>query len=168
MAEKYLVEGIKRPKYLAEDKTPIEESIAHAHRIINADIYVLRQATVPICHIHWIEEAIKNIGYAKAIISVSRTDSKDKKIYYWYKSKSGKCYPWFTSRINRQELKNFYKENGAFYILTREAIEKKTFFMKDVKLYITDPVIDIDTMDDLKKVEQIIRSKLWDSTKNMS
>ena len=69
----------------------------------------------------------------------------------------------FRIRPRRQETEQHYKmlcENGAFYALSTNILkETKDFIGYNPIPFITPKVIDIDTIEDFNKVEEILKNK---------
>lgn len=69
----------------------------------------------------------------------------------------------FRTRPRRQDINEHYpliQENGAFYALkTKTMLEVKDFIGYNPTCYLTPQIIDIDTIEDFKKVEDILKNK---------
>ena len=69
----------------------------------------------------------------------------------------------YRTRPRRQDINEHYKmiaENGAFYVLPSKILKKvKDFIGYNPIPYITPRVIDIDTIEDFNKVEEILKNK---------
>ncbi len=170
VSKKYGAEILKRPNELAQDTTKtapvmldvMEKLEKQGYR---ADYVVLLQPTCPLrdekyidCAFEYYFEAQKK-GYDSCFsaYSIGYTHAKwrilhDDKLEALYD---------FRIRPRRQETDEHYKmiaENGAFYALHWDTMKQtKDFIGFNPIAYITPRVIDIDTIEDFQKVEEIIR-----------
>ena len=126
---------IKRPKKFSNDKSKIFHTIKHVlDREKKYDYVVLLQPTSPLRNYKHIDEAIKflNAKKADAIISVREVNHNplwcnvlpaNKSLVNFIKKK--------TKGIRSQDLKKFYKINGAIYICKVDKfLKEKGFFLK--------------------------------------
>ena len=159
ISKKYGAETIKRPKYLASDKSKSSSALKHVlENISNFDYLVLLQPTSPLRNEKHICEAINLLEKknADAIISVCKlnnnsmchTLTKNFDMKNFFKSK--------------KKIKNYYKINGAIYIC------KINFFLKENSLFLKNNIyafemtkeesIDIDTEFDFKMAEILMKN----------
>lgn len=165
-------EIIKRPLDLASDTAKTAPVMLHvldelAKQNYKADYVVLLQPTCPLRDENYIDSAFDyyfekihngydscfsafDIGFTHAKWRI-RHDDKLESLYD------------FRIRPRRQETEQHYKmicENGAFYALPWDTLrEVKDFIGYNPAAYITDRVIDIDTIDDFSRVEEILNAK---------
>ncbi|EAH8035273.1 acylneuraminate cytidylyltransferase family protein [Campylobacter jejuni] len=156
------VDILKRPISLARDNTTSDKVLLHALKFYkDYEDVVFLQPTSPLrTNIH-IDEAFnlyKNSN-ANALISVSECDNKILKAFVCNDcgDLAGICndeYPF----IPRQKLPKTYMSNGAIYILKiKEFLNNPSFLQSKTKHFLMDESssLDIDCLEDLKKVEQI-------------
>ncbi|MBQ4646037.1 MAG: acylneuraminate cytidylyltransferase family protein [Candidatus Gastranaerophilales bacterium] len=171
VSKSFGAEIIKRPDELAADETKTTPVMLHVIEELEkqgykADYIVLLQPTCPLRDENYINNAFdyyfqkQKEGYDSCFsaFSVGYTHAKwrilhDDKLEGLYD---------FRIRPRRQETEQHYKmicENGAFYALPWNTLkEVKDFIGYNPCAYITLRVIDIDTIEDFKKVEEIIKN----------
>ena len=172
VSQKYGAEIIKRPDELAQDETKTAPVMLQVLEELektgySADYVVLLQPTCPLRDSNYIDNAFdyyfENLkkGYDSCFsaFSIGYTHAKWRILH---DDKLESLYD-FRIRPRRQETKQHYKmicENGAFYALPWNTLkEAKDFIGYNPIAYITERVIDIDTPEDFKKVEDIIAQK---------
>jgi CMP-N,N'-diacetyllegionaminic acid synthase len=136
MSKRFGAETLKRPRNLAKDTSTTFDVIKHAIKNIKGFEYVVvLQPTSPLRDEKHINKAINFLKKKKAdaVISVCKEDHsplwsnvlpKDKSLKGFLKEEI----------INKrsQDLKNYYRLNGAIYICKiKKLLEKKSFFLKD-------------------------------------
>jgi len=170
VASKFGAEPIKRPKAIAGDKSPFNLLIFHALDYLKKkekyipDVLVYLQPTSPLRDSKDIDKALSLLkGEVASVISVYEVDNKFLKSFIidgkgFMRGVSNNQFPF----MNRQDLPKIFMPNGAIYIV------KKEFFMKTGKLFSDKTVpfimsnkksLDIDSMEDLKKAEKILKKK---------
>ena len=172
VSQKYGAEIIKRPDELAQDETKTAPVMLQVLEELektgySADYVVLLQPTCPLRDSNYIDNAFdyyfENLkkGYDSCFsaFSIGYTHAKWRILH---DDKLESLYD-FRIRPRRQETEQHYKmicENGAFYALPWNTLkEAKDFIGYNPIAYITERVIDIDTPEDFKKVEDIIAQK---------
>jgi len=172
IAQKYGAETLKRPQELAQDETktaPVMLQVIEELEKINykSEYVVLLQPTSPLRDENYIDCAIEYYfkklkkGYDSCFsgFDIGYTHSKWKILH----DNKLECLYDYRTRPRRQEVDEHYQmvqENGAFYILPTETLKKvKDFIGYNPAIYITDKMIDIDTIEDFEKVEEIVKSK---------
>lgn len=169
VSKNFGAQTIKRPLELAQDETKTAPVMLHVLEELKkenykADYVVLLQPTCPLrdekyidCAFEYYFEQIEK-GYDSCFsaFSIGYTHAKwrilhDEKLESLYD---------FRLRPRRQETEQHYKmicENGAFYALPWDTlIEVKDFIGYNPSAYITPRIIDIDTIEDFKKVEECL------------
>lgn len=136
MSKRFGAETLKRPRNLAKDTSTTFDVIKHAIKNIKGFEYVVvLQPTSPLRDEKHIDKAINFLKKKKAdaVISVCKEDHsplwsnvlpKDKSLKGFLKEEI----------VNKrsQDLKNYYRLNGAIYICKiKKLLEKKSFFLKD-------------------------------------
>ncbi len=162
-SEKYGAKIIDRPDYLAQDDTTGIEVLRHFTKEVEADYYVLIQATfVPISS-EIIDGCINAIDKeCNLVVCVSPT--KDKKLYWKRDSFKGEhISPWYNEWMIGQEFeKRILVENGACYVFSKEFLEDNLNF-GDRGVYARPYVfegeyVDIDYEIDLLDAKTIMRN----------
>ena len=135
IAEKYGAKIIKRPKIFAQDESTSESAWIHAIKHIkkdyNLDLVVGIQPTSPIRKSSDFDDGIK-------LFMKKKFDSmfSSNKIYdfntWKYKNKELVSNYNYKKRKRRQDINNFYLENGSFYIFKTNTFlkEKNRLFGK--------------------------------------
>ncbi|ECR1977768.1 acylneuraminate cytidylyltransferase family protein [Campylobacter coli] len=156
------IDILKRPQELALDDTTSDKVVLHALEFYkDYENVILLQPTSPLRtseHIDKAFEIFKNAN-ANSLISVSECDNKILKAFMCDEKGNlkGICndnYPF----IPRQKLPKTYISNGAIYILkTKDFLQNPSFLQSNTKHFLMDEIssLDIDSLEDLKKVEQI-------------
>lgn len=164
VAKNYGSHILKRPGQLATDISSSEVVVKHALESIQEkfDYVVLLQPTSPLRDTNDINSAFEKIFSldATALISVCEYDNKILKAFKENKSKyiegiSNNKYPF----MRRQDLPKTYMSNGAIYIIqVDEFLKNDSFFTDKTISFVMDEIksLDIDTQDDLDKVEKCI------------
>ncbi len=161
-SEKYGAKIIDRPDYLAQDNTTGIEVLRHFAEKVEADYYVLIQATfVPISS-EIIDGCINAIDdVCNLVVCVSPT--KDRKLYWKRDPFEGEYIsPWYNEWMIGQEFeKRILVENGACYVFSKEFLEDNLNF-GDRGVYARPYVfeggyVDIDYNSDMVKAEVIMK-----------
>ncbi len=168
VAQKLGVETIHRPKNISGNKISIEPSISHVlSKLKNnegyiPDLIVLLQNTSPLRTMHHIDEAIKLLKHGKFDSVFSGYTSHH---LLWEKNgrenRSVNYNP--LSRPNRQQMKNYFIENGALFVTTYSAFQKSHCRISGkIGIYPMPEILShqIDSLDDLFLIEQILKHKL--------
>ena len=163
------VDVLKRPEELAQDHTPTAPVITHALKTlnINTDEYeylILLQPTSPLRNHKDIDAAFETLkaSDANALISVVQPDHHPLKSFKsneegYLEGLVNNEYPF----MPRQVLPKAYQPNGAIYIINLKTfLEKETFFTDTTIAYemSADKSIDLDTAEDIKKIEKQLKS----------
>ena len=168
----YGAQIIRRPDELAADVTktaPVMLQVLEELEKQNykADYVVLLQPTCPLRDENYIDEAFnyyfekQKEGYDSCFsaFSIGYTHAKWRILH---NNKLESLYD-FRIRPRRQETEQHYPmicENGAFYALPWDTLkEVKDFIGYNPCAYITPRVIDIDTIEDFKHVEEILNAQ---------
>jgi len=172
IAKQFGAETLKRPKELAADtaKTaPVMLDVIETlekQENYKPDYVVLLQPTCPLRNENYIDCAFKYYfekekeGYDSCVgmFNVGNTHARWRVLH---NNKLEALYD-FRLRPRRQETELHYKmlcENGAFYALPVKIMkETKDFIGYNPAPYITPRVIDIDTIEDFNKVEEILKN----------
>ena len=171
VSENFCAEVIIRPDELAQDETKtapvmlqvLEELEKTGYK---ADYVVLLQPTCPLRDEEYIDSAFEHYfkqqknGFDSCFsaFSMEYTHAKWRILH---DDKLESLYD-FRIRPRRQEIEQHYKmicENGAFYALPWDTLkEVKDFIGYNPTPYITPRVIDIDTIEDFQKVEEMLKN----------
>jgi len=167
IAQSYALKSIKRPDELASDTTSSIDVIKHTLEIFSEyDYIILLQPTSPLREAKHIDEAIELLIQkdADAVISVceaehsplwSNTLDEDRSMVDFLDQK--------LLNLRSQELKKYYRLNGAIYIAESEKlIRENTFFLKkNIYAYIMQQKesVDIDTQLDFDFATFLMQGK---------
>lgn len=170
VASEFGAEPIKRPKNIAGDKSPFNLLIFHALDYLRKkenyipDIFVYLQPTSPLRESRDIDQALSLLKKdTQSVIGVYEIDNKVLKSFFvdkkgFMKGISNDSFPF----MNRQLLPKIYMPNGSIYaIKTKIFIKNKKFFNKKTAAYLMDSEksIDIDSINDMKKAEKILKNR---------
>lgn len=141
ISEKWGAERIKRPKALATDRAKTTDAVFHVLKVLKkekyeADIIVLLQPTSPLRNAAHIDEAIAEFleEDCDSLLSVCPSHA-----LIWRINKGGPAPINYNlkKRLQRQDRKPEYKENGAIYIFKKQNFMKeKTIPCGRIGLYI--------------------------------
>jgi len=171
VSKSFGAEVILRPDELAADETKTAPVMLHVldeleKKGYKADHVVLLQPTCPLRDENYINSAFEYYfekqkeGYDSCFsaFSIGYTHAKWRILH---NNKLESLYD-FRIRPRRQETEQHYKmicENGAFYALPWETLkEAKDFIGYNPTPFVTPRVIDIDTIEDFKKVEEMLKN----------
>lgn len=150
-----------RPDYLAADNSGSYEVIVHAYNFylsqgISYDNIVLLQPTSPLRNITHLAEAMALYSHdIDMVVSVFETQ-----LYHYYQEVNGLLQPFGPVYTRRQDAPVLYKHNGSIYIINVNALMQYKSFgqFNKVRKYVMseDYSLDIDTMDDWKRLEYLI------------
>ncbi len=153
-AEKYGAKVIWRPKELANDNIMPDASLLHAAENIDFDMLVFIQPTSPLLTSYYINTGISMMSDYDSVFSAY----KEHWLPRW--SLNNQPIDWdMHNRPRRQDMKEKYVENGAFYITTREQLLKSNLRYGGNIGVVEMPIgqsFQIDTNDDLKLIKKII------------
>lgn len=169
--------GIKvpfmRPIELAEDNTRTIDVIIHAlqwyqDQNVFFDAVCLLQVTSPFRTLEFLDKAIEKFieKESDSLVSVQRVPHEYNPHWAFELNEEGnlKIATGETEIISRrQELPIAYHRDGSFYITkTKVLLEEYSLYGKSTAFIESDPkfYINIDTMDDWKKAEEMIQTKL--------
>lgn len=168
ISKKFGAEIIKRPNELSDDTATTFDAVKHTIDNVedNYDYIVLLQPTSPLRGKKHINEAIELLEAkgADAVVSVCKMDHSP----LWSNTlqADGSMENFLRDEVlnkRSQDLKTYYKLNGAIYICRSDRLlEEKSFFLKDkIFAYVMDreSSIDIDEEIDFKMVECYIKMK---------
>ena len=170
-SEKYGAEISVRPIELAQDETRTAPVMVDLVEKLQKEGYfpdytVLLQPTCPLRSAEFIDsafdfyfESMKN-GYDSCFSAydLGYTHSKWKILH----NNKLECLYDYRTRPRRQEIERHYKmicESGAFYALpTKTMLEVNDFIGYNPIPYITEKILDIDTIEDFNRVEEILKN----------
>jgi CMP-N-acetylneuraminic acid synthetase len=166
VASRYGVNCIIRPEHLAEDSSSMDSVILDAIEQLEGlgiefENLVLLQPTSPLRDNADIDAACEKYLQLKAdsLIAVINTPSSVLKTLI--KNEKGFLSAPFNDKfpsMNRQELPEAYRPNGAIYIVDKKLfLNNPTFLQKNTVMYEMeeDKSIDIDSIDDIEKIEKL-------------
>ena len=161
---------IKRPKKIAGDKSPIEETINHTLNYLEKnekyvpDIIILLQNTSPLRTSKHIEEAIRFFQKNNYDSVLSGFSSH----YFLWKKKGKFSVPQNYNplkRPNRQDMKDEFIENGAIYITKYKSFKKTNCRISGkIGLFVMQQELsyEMDNENDLFITEQILKTNRID------
>ena len=169
--------GIKvpfmRPTELAQDNTPTIDAIIHAlqwyeNQNIFFDAVCLLQVTSPFRTVEFLDHAIEKFieKNTDSLVSVQRVPHEYNPHWTFEMNDEGnlKIATGETEIITRrQELPTAYHRDGSIYITKTEVLLKeRSLYGKSTAFIESDPEfhVNIDTMQDWEKAEEIIQNKL--------
>lgn len=147
---------IKRPVEFSDDNATSESALIHFAENINFDILVFIQCTAPLIKFQDINEGIKKIKKFDSVVSVSETHQM-----FW--DTNGPLYD-INNRARRQDSIKRYIETGSFFITSKKNLIKSKNRLSGNIGFVEIPKFrsfDIDCYDDIKIVETIINSKVY-------
>ncbi len=168
VAKEYGAEAIKRPDEISGDDSPFSSLIFHALDFLKAegeympDILIYLQPTSPLRKAGDIDQALALMDEeADGVISAYEVDNKSLKSFIvnddgFMEGAVNSSFPF----MNRQDLPKIYMPNGAIYIIkTKSFLKTGKLFSKKTKLFLMDESksLDIDSVEDIKKAEDILR-----------
>ena len=108
---------IDRPKEISGDNSKSDEALVHFAENVDFDLLVFIQPTSPLLKSSDINRGIKKMKNYDSIFSAT----KEHWIPRW--TENGEPVNWdINNRPMRQDVKETYIENGAFYITTKEQL----------------------------------------------
>ena len=168
IAKRYGAETLKRPDVLASDTAGSEGLVLHALEVEREqgnvyDYVMLLQPTSPLRTAEDIDAALTQLknSHVKALISVYTPEHTP---YKAFKLNSKGMLEGLvdnkTPFMRRQDLPQTFMPNGAIYLVEVAHFEKKkSFFCEESTIAYEmsrEKSLDIDTMEDLKKVETVL------------
>jgi len=166
VAKKFKTEVIRRPKNLASNKAPIESTIKHVLSYLKKkesyvpDNIILLQNTSPLRTSKHIDEAFDLFLKNKYDSLLSGFISH----YFLWRKKNNQIYPVNYNpkkRPNRQEIKDWFLENGAIYITKYHSFMKSNCRISGkIGIYEMsyNNSIQIDTKNDLKLCNELLKT----------
>lgn len=165
VSKKYGANILKRPKHLATDKAKTSDTLIHViQKNLTFDYVILLQPTSPLRNENHIHDAINLLEKknADAIISVCKTEYNPSWSNILPKNLSMKGFlkKKFLNKRS-QDLKNYYRLNGAIYICKINSfLKERSFFLKKNTFAYEMPLedsIDIDTEFDFKIAKALVK-----------
>ncbi len=169
VSERYGARTIDRPKHLALDDSLSQDAVFHAIREIEkagemTEYFVLLQPTSPLRNAFHLTSCLKEFFLSQCLSAVAVTEAEH---HPWKMvlSSNGIIKPVHTLKSleqPRQELPTAYRVNGAIYVMpTNIFCERRCFFVDPVFPFIMDQQdsLDIDSEDDLKRVDSIMKKR---------
>lgn len=146
---------IDRPKEISGDNSKSDEALVHFAENIDFDILIFIQPTSPLLKSTDINKGLEKMQNYDSVFSVT----KEHWIPRW--NENGEPVDWdVNNRPMRQDVKETYIENGAFYITTKEQLMNSklryggNIGMIEMPLHRS---FQIDTIDDLKLIGKLLK-----------
>ena len=169
-----------RPTKIARDNSSDASFILHTLKWLQEnegyqpDILLHFRPTTPIRDPVVIKEAIREMSNNKWKSLRSAHIAPESPYKWFFKGFDGEALPFNGNNkfkdlnLPRQNFQNVYIPNGYIDILRSDIIlHEKAIHTGDVKLFETDPVIEIDTMFDLKVLKSVARNSYKDLIKKL-
>ncbi|MAJ22488.1 MAG: hypothetical protein CBC24_01565 [Candidatus Pelagibacter sp. TMED64] len=162
-AESMNVNVIERPDRLSTDESKTEDVVEHFLEEIDTDLFCVVQPTSPLLSFTSILEAIDKL--VSPLYGVEQVKSYDsvisvcKDVNYYWDSKGKPVNFELGNRKRTQEHQGWFKENGAFYMTTKDNFLKDNILQNGNVGFIEmseRESIDIDNKYDLEIVRRII------------
>ncbi len=160
---------VDRPTDLASDTARSEAVVAHVLGLLREagklpDAFVLLQPTSPLRDSPILSLALteyRETG-ASCMVSVCEVDHHPFKMF---RERDGALEPLFNVEqlsTPRQQLPKVYRQNGAIYLMqTKLFLDHRSLFVPPVRPFLMDEAhsVDVDTLHDLQRCEQLLRRK---------
>ena len=136
IAKEYNSNFIDRPKELALDTSLTFDTILHTiENVETFDYIVLLQATSPLRNSEHIDEAIEKLFNKEGDAIISVCEMEHSPLWSNILPSNDSLKEFISNEITTkrsQDLKQYFRLNGAIYICNREKLlEEKSFFLKD-------------------------------------
>lgn len=150
-----------RPIELAGDDITLAPVMRHLlqwtkEEGINTGILVILEPTSPLRSSSDIDEAVNVYRQedVDTVISVERVNSLE-----WTLNEDKSPIPIHEERLNRQEMKPIFKENGAIFVTDPDVVTEETTIGEDVALYEMDSMssVDVNTFWEMKLADLLLR-----------
>jgi CMP-N,N'-diacetyllegionaminic acid synthase len=153
-----------RPKKLSQDTTPGIEVILHFVENTNTEKLMVLQPTSPLRGYVDLNGVCKKSITSQSVVSITKSKYNPEWMYYHDPKTNIITKYKVTKEItpNRQDLKEIYNINGAFYYFNcKRLMETKQIINKDTMGYVMphNRSIDIDTINDWKLAEYYFKNK---------
>jgi len=156
IALRYGIKVLDRPDELATDKSSSEDALLHFAENVDFDILIFIQPTSPLLKAKDINEGIYKIINEDYDSILSLSIAND--LLMWDENIKPINYD-LLNRGRRQERKNLYIENGAFYITKRECLLKSKCRISGKIGFVQIPYwrsFQIDNFDDLEGISKLM------------
>jgi CMP-N-acetylneuraminic acid synthetase len=154
---------IKRPEEISGDNSLDIESFIHALDFLpNSEEIVHLRATTPILDPQKLEDAINYYFDNKNICSSLRSGHRMAESIFKFYTKEEKYFKPISNEhyLGRQNVKSTFIPNGYIDIVKIETIiNSKTLYGDSILAFETEPVIEIDTIDEFNYLEYKLRKK---------
>ena len=156
-----------RPEQLSGDFVSTEATLQHVGEVLLKngeafDYMISLQATNPLRHVNLVKNALEifETNDCDSLMTVSPSHTKLGKII------NNRFIPWnYKFGQRSQDMEQLYYENGLLYISQKELILKGKIFGQNMFPMIIDHIyatVDIDTIDDLKYAEFLLKEKFYE------
>jgi len=148
------VHVIDRPDEFSTDESPSEEALLHFAENVDFDVLVFMQPTSPLIRPSYVNEGLIKMSEYDSVFSVY----KEHWVPRWNKDITPIGFD-NQNRPRRQDMKDVFVENGAFYITTKDnLLESKTRVSGNIGIVEmkTKDSFQIDTFEDFELVESLL------------
>jgi len=145
---------LDRPKELATDESSSESALLHFSKCVEFDRMVFIQPTSPLLRSNYINQGLSMMDEYDSVFSVCREHFLPR----WSLAVEPLNFD-NDHRVRRQDREDTYVENGAFYITTKELLEKnKVRVSGNIGVVEMSPFesFQIDTMEDFNFIERLM------------
>jgi len=155
VAQKYGAKVVDRPKALATDISQSDDSLIHFANNVDFDILVFIQPTSPLLGSKYINKGLEMMSKYDSIFSAYKE--------HWLPRWTLDSTPveWdINNRPRRQDIKELYVENGAFYITTKaNLLASELRYSGNIGMVEMpyEKSFQIDNLDDLKVVRRLLK-----------
>ena len=146
---------IDRPSEISNDKSPSEEALIHFAENVDFDVVVFMQATSPLMQPDHINDGLEMMKEYDSVFSAY----KEHWLPRWTLSVTPYNFPSLGKRGMRQDYKDVWVENGAFYITSKDQLlESKNRVSGNIGVYEMKPQesVQIDNPSDIDFVEKLL------------
>ena len=165
ISSKYGAKVLKRPEYLADDNASSDDVLLHFAENVEFDILVFLQCTSPLTTFEDINGAIKLLNTCEFDSVLSVCDNHGGWLcggFTWeiIGKQASPDYD-INNRPRRQDCTPSFRENGAIYVTTRDALLKsKCRISGDIGLYIMprQRSFEIDEPEDLIEIRKFLNA----------
>ena len=154
VAKSYGANVLDRPDELASDTSPSEDSLLHFAENVDFDRLVFIQPTSPLIRPKYIDAGLEMMGKYDSVFSAY----KEHWLPRWDMSVCPLNFE-LHKRPRRQDKKDVYVENGAFYITTKKGLLKSKTRVSGNIGVVEMPIgesFQVDDWDDFKLVSKLV------------
>lgn len=159
IAEKYNANIIVRPDHLCTDISSSDDALLHFAHEVSFDILVFIQPTSPLLLSEDINKGLELINNCDSVF----TAYKEHWIPRWNNDITPHNWNHLSSRPRRQDMPEYYVENGAMYITTRDMLLSSQHRYGGKISILEMPYsrsFQVDTYDDLEIIKKLLNNQI--------